>query len=72
VSSVVQPIIALKAFKRVHLDAGKSATVTFDVGPEELSILDAQMKKTVEPGKIDLLVGSNSAETSAVQLTVAR
>jgi len=72
VSSVVQPIIALKAFKRVHLDAGKPATVTFDVGPEELSILDAQMKKTVEPGKIDLLVGSNSAETSAVQLTVAR
>jgi beta-glucosidase len=70
VSSVVQPVIALRGFKRVHLDAGKSATVTFEVGADQLSILDAQMKRTVESGKVDVLVGANSAETSAVQVTV--
>jgi len=70
VSSVVQPVIALRGFKRIHLDSGKSATVTFDVGAEELSILDAQMKPTVEPGKVDVLVGVSSAETSSVELTV--
>jgi beta-glucosidase len=69
-SSVVQPVIALRGFKRVHLNAGESATVTFDVGTEELSILDAQMKRTVEPGKVDIFVGANSAETSSVELTV--
>jgi beta-glucosidase len=70
VSSVVQPAIALRGFERVHLNAGESATVTFGVGAEELSILDAQMRRTVEPGKVDILVGANSAETSSVELTV--
>jgi hypothetical protein len=71
VSSVVQPVIALRGFKRIHLDAGKSATVTFEVGPGQLSILGTQMKRTVEPGKVNVLVGANSAETSAVQLNLA-
>jgi beta-glucosidase len=70
VSSVVQPVIALRGFRRIHLDAGQSTTVTFEVGAEELSILDAQMKRTVEPGKVDVLIGANSAETSMVQFTV--
>ena len=50
VSSVVQPVIALRGFKRVHLEPGASTTVTFPVGPDQISILDAQMKRTVEPG----------------------
>ncbi len=70
ISSVVQPVIALRGFKRVHLNAGESVTITFEVGTEELSILDAQMKQRVEPGLVDVLVGANSAETSAVELTV--
>jgi len=70
ISSVVQPVIALRGFKRVHLDAGQSTTVSFDVGPEELSILDAQMKRTVEPGKVEVRIGANSVETTSVELTV--
>jgi beta-glucosidase len=70
VSSIVQPVIALRGFKRIHLEAGKSTTVTFDVGADELSILDAEMKRVVEPGNVDVLIGANSAETSAVQLVV--
>ena len=70
VSSVVQPVIALRGFKRVHLDAGSSTTVSFVVGPEELSIWDLQMKRTVEPGPVDLLLGASSAETSSVRLTI--
>ncbi len=70
VSSIVQPVIALRGFKRIHLEAGKSMTVTFDVGADELSILDAEMKRVVEPGNVDVLIGANSAETSAVQLVV--
>ena len=71
VSSIVQPVIALRGFKRVHLEPGASTTVSFEVGPEQLAILDAQMKKTVEPGTVDLQLGASSAETSAVRLTVA-
>jgi beta-glucosidase len=70
-SSVVQPVIVLRGFKRVHLEPGSSTTVSFAVGPEQLFILDAQMKKTVEPGPVEIRIGSNSAETSSVLLTVS-
>ena len=70
-SSIVQPVIALRGFKRVHLDPGASATVSFEVGPEQLSILDAQMKRTVEPGAVDVLIGPNSTETQKVELVTA-
>jgi len=71
VSSVVQPIIALKGFKRVHLEPGASTTVTFDVGPDQLSILNAQMKRAVEPGQVEVRIGASSAETSYASLTVS-
>ena len=70
ISSVVQPVIALRGFKRVHLEPGASTMVSFDVGPDQLSILDARMKKVVEPGPVDILLGSSSVETSAVRLTI--
>jgi beta-glucosidase len=72
VSSVVQPVIALRGFKRVHLDAGQSTVVSFEVGADELSILDAQMKRTVEPGAVEVLIGANSAENASLQLTVTQ
>lgn len=71
-SSVVQPTIILRGFKRVHLEPGKSEIVSFEVGPEELSIIDSELKRTVEPGMIDVLIGANSAETSKVRLTVTK
>ena len=71
VSSVVQPVIALRGFKRVHLEPHASTTVNFDVGPEQLAILDARMQKTVEPGPVEIRVGASSAETSSVRLTVS-
>ena len=71
VSSVVQPIIALRGFRRIHLEAGASTTISFDVGPEQLSILNASMKRVVEPGSVEIRIGANSAETTPVPLTVA-
>lgn len=70
VSSVVQPVIALRGFKRVHLEPGASTTVSFEVGPAQLSILDARMQRTVEAGPVDILIGASSVETSSARLTV--
>ena len=71
VSSVVQPVIALRGFKRLHLEPGASTTVSFEVGPDQLSIVDARMRKIVEPGPVEIRIGASSAETSTVRLTVA-
>ena len=70
VSSVVQPLIALRGFKVVRLEPGASTMVSFDVDPDRLSILDARMQKTVEPGPVEVRLGANSAETSPVQWTI--
>ena len=70
VSSIAQPEILLRAFKRIHLDSGQSTTVTFDAGPEQLSILNAGMQWVVEPGPVEMLIGTSSAETSKVGLVV--
>ncbi len=71
-SSVVQPELALRSFKRVHIEPGASTTVSFDVGPDQLSILDGQMRRTVEPGPVDILVGTSSADMSSVRLTIGQ
>ena len=71
VSSVVQPVIILRGFKRIHLEPNQSTTVTFDVGPEQLSILNAEMQRVVEPGVVDIQIGPNSVETSKTQVTIA-
>ena len=70
VSSIAQPQILLRGFKRVHLAPGESTTVIFDVGAEQLSILNAHMDWVVEPGPVDLLVDANSAETNMVEIGI--
>ena len=70
VSSVVQPILRLAGFARVHLEAGTTRTVEFNIGPEQLAIWDRQMRYVVEAGKFDLMVGPNAQQTASVQLEV--
>ena len=71
VSSIVQLVIALRGFKRIHLEPGAATVVTFDVGPEQLSILNVAMKRVVEVGPIKLRVGLSSADTKSADLTIA-
>jgi beta-glucosidase len=70
ISSVVQPVMMLKGFQRVHLNAGESKQIDFHVGHDELAIIDLQMKYRVQTGQVDILVGENAANTEAVHLTV--
>jgi len=61
-ASVARPVLELKGFRKVFLEPGASVTVTFDLGSEELSMLDAKMKKVVEPGEFEILVGRSSRD----------
>jgi len=70
VSSVTRPVLALRAFHRVHLRPGETSTVVFTLTPEDLSIYDDRMRRVVEPGVFDILVGPTSANTQSVQLQV--
>ena len=62
VSSVIAYDSVLRGFERVSLQPGESAEVTFVLTPEDLQLLDRDMRWTVEPGEFELLVGSSSQD----------
>ena len=62
VGSVTRPVKELKGFKRITLKSGKKTTVKFLVGPEQLAFVNRGMKRVVEPGTFDVMVGSSSED----------
>lgn len=61
-ASRTRPVIELRGFRRVHLAPGEEARVRFELGFDELHMLDAAMKKVVEPGEFKIMAGSSSTD----------
>ena len=61
-ASVARPIIELKGFRRIRLNAGETKEVSFVVNAEMLSMLDIDLKKIVEPGDFRLMIGASSKD----------
>jgi beta-glucosidase len=72
VSSVTRPIKELRGFRRISLNPGETKTVEFSLGFEELSFLNRDMHKVVEPGTFKIMVGGNSVDLIDTTLTVAQ
>jgi beta-glucosidase len=70
VSSVTRPVQELKGFRRIHLAPGESKKVDFPIGFDELSFYDAKMKKIVEPGRFEIMVGGSSDKVQKANLDV--
>jgi beta-glucosidase len=70
VSSVTRPVKELRRFERVTLKPGEKKSLTFTLGPEDLSLLDEHMERVVEPGRFDVLVGTSSATLLTAPLDV--
>ena len=59
-SHVTRPVKELKGFKRVRLAAGEKRTVTFTLALGQLGFYDRSMRFVVEPGTVEVMVGSSS------------
>ncbi|GGG54554.1 glycoside hydrolase family 3 protein [Paenibacillus radicis (ex Gao et al. 2016)] len=59
-STVARPEKELKHFRRVHLKAGETTTITFTLTPKDLSVLNRELNWVVEPGTFKALVGPSS------------
>ena len=70
VSSVTRPVKELRGFRRVSLEPGETKTLEFVLGPDELSFLNRDMKRVVEPGTFKIMAGGNSKEFIETTLTV--
>ncbi|MEO7834448.1 MAG: fibronectin type III-like domain-contianing protein, partial [Ginsengibacter sp.] len=62
VASVTVYNSQLRGFERVPLNPGETKTVNFTVHPEDLQILDRNMKWTVEPGEFEARIGASSTD----------
>jgi beta-glucosidase len=52
----------LKGFQKIALAPGQAKTVVFDLPVSDLAFYDRRMKLAVEPGTIQVWVGTSSAE----------
>ncbi|HEX7958195.1 MAG TPA: glycoside hydrolase family 3 C-terminal domain-containing protein, partial [Pyrinomonadaceae bacterium] len=70
VSSVTRPVKELRDFARVTLAPGETRRVAFRVTPDKLSFYDRNMRRVVEPGAFQIMVGGNSVELKTARLEV--
>lgn len=61
-ATVVQPPLQLKHFQKIELKPGEEKKLVFRIDENDLYIINAQMKKVVEPGFFQVLIGSSSAD----------
>ena len=62
VATIPQPVKVLKGFKRVSLAPKESKQVTFTLSANQLAFYNRAMKFALELGKINLMLGSSSAD----------
>ncbi len=60
VATTVRPRRELKGFRRIALDAGESCRVTFQLHAERTALFDPGVGWVVEPGLIEVMVGSSA------------
>lgn len=60
VSSVATPVKELKGFSKVFLKAGETQRIRMTLTPEHLSLINLEMRRVVEPGEFEIMIGSSS------------
>ncbi|MCB0631558.1 MAG: glycoside hydrolase family 3 C-terminal domain-containing protein [Saprospiraceae bacterium] len=62
-AAVRTPIRELKSFKRIHLDAGESQTVSFELPANALAVLNEANEWEILPGEVEIAVGGGQPHT---------
>ncbi|WP_125722205.1 beta-glucosidase BglX [Flavobacterium ustbae] len=60
--SVVRPVLELKDFQKVKLNAGESKTIEFTIDKEKLSFYNNKLEWGPEPGDFEVMIGASSAD----------
>ncbi|MFC0006399.1 beta-xylosidase/alpha-l-arabinosidase [Micromonospora siamensis] len=60
VASVTRPVAQLLGYRRVHLEPGRSVTVALTVPTTRLAFSDRTLTRVVEPGDVELWVGTSA------------
>lgn len=60
--SVVRPVLELRDFQKIKLNAGESKTIEFTIDKEKLSFYNNKLEWTAEPGDFEVMIGASSAD----------
>jgi beta-glucosidase len=60
--SVVRPVLELKDFQKIKLNAGESKTIEFTIDKEKLSFYNDKLEWIAEPGDFEVMIGASSAD----------
>jgi len=69
-SSVTRPVKELKGYRRVHIKAGETKTVEFELPFSAFAFYDLNMNYTVEPGTFTIMVGTSSRDEDLMKETL--
>jgi beta-glucosidase len=61
-ASMPRPVKELKGYMRLTLQPGEACTVIFHLPANQLAFYDADLSLILEPGKIDVMLGSSSED----------
>lgn len=60
VASVTRPVRQLRGFRKVHLEAGETRSVSFTLDAQDFALLDEHWLPVVEAGRFTVFVGADS------------
>ncbi|MEM2922529.1 MAG: fibronectin type III-like domain-contianing protein [Candidatus Bathyarchaeia archaeon] len=61
-ASVTRPVKELKGFKRITLESNEMKRLEFMFSTDDLAFYNRHMRRVVEPGEFEVMVGSSSAD----------
>jgi beta-glucosidase len=61
-ATIARPVLELRGFCRVGLAPGERRSVSFRMSSEQFAYIGADYRRVVEPGAIEVFVGSSSAD----------
>ncbi len=68
-ASVPVALRSLQQFQRIHLNPGEETTVNLTLTPQQLSLLDKDYRRVVEPGLFKIAVGGSQPNVSKAETT---
>ena len=71
-TSTAQPVRALKGWQRVPLAPGETKKVSFKISPDAFALWNIENQYTVEPAKLTVWIGPDSASGTPAELEITQ
>jgi beta-glucosidase len=69
-ASIARPLLELKGFAKIHLQAGETGTVKMSLRAEDLRFLGPDLEPRFEPGEVEIMVGPCADRTKLLGTTI--